>query len=56
MDRVRKALQTDLFARRTPLPATAQKELLPLVAALIMAAMTASAAVTAGGEDDEDED
>lgn len=55
MDRIRKALQADLFACRVFLPKPAQKELLPLVAALIMAVMTSTPPVTADkGADDEE--
>ena len=55
MDRIRKALQVDLFARETPLPASARKELLPLMAALITAVMTAThpPTVQTGGDDDD---
>ena len=55
MDRIREALQGDLFAREVPLPALAQKALLPLVAALITAVMTSTHPPTlqTGGDDDD---
>lgn len=55
MERIHGAMQGELFAREAPLPATAQKDLLPLLAALITAAMTAvhpSTMRTGGGDDD----
>lgn len=55
MDRIREALQGDLFAREVPLPAPAQRALLPLVAALITAVMTSThpPTVQTGGDDDD---
>ena len=55
MDRIRKTLQGNLFAREVPLPTPAQKELLPLLAALITAVMTTThpPTVQTGGDDDE---
>ena len=55
MDRIRKTLQGDLFVPEEPLPARVQQELLPLLAALINAAMTTThrPTVRTGGDDDE---
>ena len=55
MNRIRNARQGDLFARDVPLPAPTQKELLPLLAALITAVMTTTPPTTlkTGGGDDE---
>lgn len=55
MERSHGTMQGELFAREAPLPATAQKELLPLLAALVTTAMTAghpSATRRGGGDDD----
>lgn len=55
MEPIRKTLQEDLFVREEPLPVPVQRELLPLLAALIAAAMTKTHAPTVltGGDDDE---
>ena len=55
MERIHRAMQGELFAREAPLPEPAHKELLPLLAALITALMTAghpSTMRTGGGDDD----
>ena len=55
MERIRGAMQGELFAREAPSPAPARKELLPLLAALVTAAMTAGHPSTmrrGGGDDD----
>ena len=55
MEPIRKTLQGDLFVREEPLPTPAQKELLPLLAALITAVMTTThpPTVQTGGDDDD---
>ena len=55
MEPIRKTLQGDLFVREEPLPVPVQKELLPLLAALITAVMTTThpPTVQTGGDDDE---
>ena len=54
MEPIRKTLHGDLFVREEPLPVAVQKELLPLLAALITADDNdAPATVQTGGDDDE---
>ena len=54
MERIRRAIQGDLFAREVTVPAPAQEELLPLLAALITAVMSTTHPPTmqTGGDDD----
>ena len=55
MERIHGAVQGGPFAREAPLPATVRKDLLPLPAAPVTAAMTAerpSTMRTGGGDDD----
>ena len=54
MERTRRAIQGDLFAREVPLPAPTQEELLPLLAALVTAVMTTTHPPTMQTGDDDD--